>query len=40
MQAVITDEANAIDQAIARRVGPQKHRIWFRNSTRLTLADN
>ncbi len=40
MQAVITDEANAIDQAIAKRVGPQKHRIWFRNSTRLTLADN
>jgi chromosomal replication initiation ATPase DnaA len=40
MQAIFTDETNAIDQAIAGRVGVQKHRIWFRNSTRLTLADN
>lgn len=40
MQATFTDEITAIDQAIAERIGPQKHRIWFRNSTRLTLADN
>ncbi|MBE0537084.1 MAG: chromosomal replication initiator protein DnaA [Phycisphaerae bacterium] len=40
MQATFTDEITAIDQAIAERIGPQKHRIWFKNSTRLTLADN
>ena len=40
MQATFTDESTAIDQAIAERIGAQKHRIWFRNSTHLTVADN
>ncbi len=39
MQAVIMDEIAAINQAIAERVGQQKYRVWFRNSTRLVLAD-
>ncbi len=39
MQATITDEVAAINQAIAEKIGPQKHRIWFKNSTRLTIAD-
>jgi chromosomal replication initiator protein len=29
----------AINDAIAQKIGQQKFRIWFKNSTRLTLAD-
>ena len=32
-------EITAINQVLAEKVGPQKHRIWFRNSTRFTLTD-
>jgi len=39
MQSTITDEVSAINDAIAEKVGPQKFRIWFRNSTRLTLTE-
>jgi len=39
MQGTITDETSAINEAIAEKVGPQKFRIWFKNSTRLTLTD-
>jgi chromosomal replication initiator protein len=38
MQSTITDEISAVYEALARRVGPQKFRIWFKNSTKLTLA--
>ncbi len=46
MQGTITDEqarsagaeVSAINEALAEKVGPQKFRIWFKNSTRLTLA--
>ncbi|MHC4604676.1 MAG: chromosomal replication initiator protein DnaA [Planctomycetota bacterium] len=46
MQGTITDEQarsagnqiSAINEAIAEKVGPQKFRIWFKNSTKLTLA--
>jgi chromosomal replication initiator protein len=46
MQGTITDEQarsagnqiSDINEAIAEKVGPQKFRIWFKNSTRLTLA--
>jgi chromosomal replication initiator protein len=46
MQGTITDEQarsagdqiSAINEALAEKVGPQKFRIWFKNSTRLTLA--
>ena len=40
MQATYTDEVVAINQAIAERIGQQKFRVWFRNSTRLNIADN
>jgi len=44
MQGTITDEAartagsqvSAISEALAAKVGPQKFRIWFKNSTKLT----
>jgi len=47
MQSTITDDGlsstgtqiSAINEALAERVGPQKFRIWFKNSTRLTLSD-
>jgi chromosomal replication initiator protein len=38
MQATFTDEAAAISHAIAERIGQQKYRVWFKNSTRLTVA--
>ena len=40
MQGTITDETSAINEAIAEKVGPKKFRIWFKNSTRLTLTDS
>jgi len=46
MQGTITDEQarsaetqiSAINEALAEKVGPQKYRIWFKNSTKMTLA--
>ena len=38
MQSTITDEISAVNEALAEKVGPQKYRIWFKNSTKLTLA--
>jgi chromosomal replication initiator protein len=31
-------QINTINEALAERVGPQKFRIWFKNSTKLTLT--
>jgi len=42
MQSTITDETpqiSAINEALAENIGPQKYRIWFKNSTRLTLTN-
>ena len=47
MQGIVREDAcrtaesviGAINDAIAQRIGQQKFRIWFKNSTRLTLAD-
>ncbi len=39
MQSAITDEITALGEALAEKVGPQKYGIWFKNSTRLTLAE-
>jgi len=41
MQGTITgeDQISAINEALAEMVGPQKFRIWFKNSTRLTLTN-
>ena len=46
MQGTITDEQarsagteiNDINQALAEEVGAQKYRIWFKNSTKMTLT--
>ena len=32
-------QINDISKAIAEKVGQQKYRIWFKNSTRLTFGD-
>jgi chromosomal replication initiator protein len=37
MQTTLTDEINAINEALAQKIGPQKYRIWFKNSTKFTL---
>ena len=47
MQSIITDEGpcsaetqvSAINEALAGKVGPQKFRIWFKNSTKMTLSN-
>ncbi|NIP24597.1 MAG: chromosomal replication initiator protein DnaA [Phycisphaerae bacterium] len=47
MQGTIRDEQarstgteiSAINEVLARKVGPQKYRIWFKNSTKMSLAD-
>jgi len=38
MNSTFTDEISAIAEAIAEKVGPQKFQIWFKNSTKLSLA--
>ena len=39
MQSTITDETSAVNEAIAEKIGAQKFRIWFKDSTRLSLSD-
>lgn len=47
MQHVITDEGTraagsdttAVTEALSKRIGAQKYRIWFENAARFTLAD-
>jgi len=40
MQNLVTEDAvTAICEQLTANVGPQKYRIWFKHSTRLTLAD-
>ncbi|MHC4313743.1 MAG: DnaA ATPase domain-containing protein, partial [Planctomycetota bacterium] len=47
MQGTIKDEQarsaetkiSAINEALAGKVGPRKYRIWFKNSTKMALAD-
>ena len=34
-----SDEINDINEALAEKIGPQKFRIWFKNSTRMTLTE-
>lgn len=38
MQSLFTDESAALEQAIAERIGQQKYKIWFRNTTKLELS--
>jgi len=47
MQDIITDESSRtaasqiseINEALSEQVGPQKFKIWFKNSTNMTFAD-
>ena len=39
MQGTITDELSAVSEALAEKIGAQKYRIWFKNSTRLILTE-
>ena len=39
MQGIVTDEVSAVNEALAEKIGPQKFRIWFKNSTRLSLTE-
>ncbi len=39
MQATFTDEVDGICQAINDKIGPQKYRVWFKNSTTFTVTD-
>ncbi len=39
-QTIITDEISAINQKLTDKIGQQKFRIWFKNSTRFTLSDD
>ncbi len=34
-----TEPVYLLENAIAQRVGPQRYKLWFKNATRLTLAD-
>ena len=40
MQTTITDEISALNSAIEDRIGQQRFRVWFRNSTRFSLSED
>ena len=40
MDVICSDPVEKINEAIARKVGQQRFKIWFKNSTRLILEDN
>ena len=40
MQTTITDEVSALNSAIEDRIGQQRFRVWFRNSTRFSLSED
>ncbi|HPS54552.1 MAG TPA: chromosomal replication initiator protein DnaA [Sedimentisphaerales bacterium] len=40
MTIALTDEISAISRLVAEKVGAQKYRIWFKNTTSLTLASD
>lgn len=40
MQATFTDDVCGINREIAERIGQQKFKVWFKNSTRLTVTGN
>ncbi|MHC4637459.1 MAG: chromosomal replication initiator protein DnaA [Planctomycetota bacterium] len=39
MQGTFTEEITAINETLAEKIGPQKYRIWFKNSVRMSLAE-
>ena len=34
-----TEPVSILENSIAEKVGPQRFKLWFKNATRLTLAD-
>jgi len=40
MQAVFTDELNAINQRIAEKIGNTQYEVWFKKSTRLAMNED
>ncbi|MCK4627597.1 MAG: hypothetical protein KAT56_01265, partial [Sedimentisphaerales bacterium] len=40
MKTEIVDTVDKINEAIARKVGQQRFKIWFKNSTRLIIEDD
>lgn len=39
MQTIVKDEVDAINTALEDRIGQHKYRVWFKNSTRMSLVD-
>jgi chromosomal replication initiator protein len=39
MSAIFTEEISAVNGIIAEKLGKQKYRVWFKNSTKFTLTD-
>ncbi len=40
MEASCLDQVEKISEAIAEKVGPQRYRIWFKNTTRLAVEND
>ena len=40
MQTTFTDEVSVINQTLAEKIGQQKYRVWFKNSTKFVLTGN
>lgn len=40
MQTTVMDDIAEINEVLADKIGVQKHRVWFKNSTRFTIADD
>ncbi len=39
MRSTFTEDKEAVIDAVRERIGPQKFRVWFKNSTRFTLTE-
>ncbi|MHC4782939.1 MAG: DnaA N-terminal domain-containing protein, partial [Planctomycetota bacterium] len=40
MQAVFTDEMNAVHERIAEKVGSTQYQVWFKQGTRLAMNED
>ena len=40
MPTAVKDDISAINEILAEKIGVQKHRVWFKNSTRFDIADD
>lgn len=39
VQTIVMDEVEAINRVIENRIGQHKYRVWFKNNSRISLAD-